>query len=137
MPSHIDLDQLSPTQQAALQQYTSVTDQDVAASISILEKAQWNVQVMSHDVWSVGGIGTKLFRLPLPGSLMARLNKRKHCQPPHHPRVPVYLVWLELQVYLLMSLAYLSLDHHRPVQTMRLESCLNRMIRLCADHLSS
>lgn len=45
MSSNVDIDQLSPAQQAALQQYTSVTDQEVSASIPILERAQWNVQI--------------------------------------------------------------------------------------------
>lgn len=41
----VDIGQLSPSQQDALQQYTSVTDQDIAPAIPILQRAQWNVQV--------------------------------------------------------------------------------------------
>jgi FAS-associated factor 2 len=41
----MDLGQLSPAQQEALQQYTAVTDQEVEAAIPILQRSQWNVQV--------------------------------------------------------------------------------------------
>lgn len=41
----VDIGQLSTSQQDALQQYTSVTDQDVASALPILQRAQWNVQV--------------------------------------------------------------------------------------------
>jgi len=42
---HIDIAQLSESQQLALQQYTSVTNQEVASAIPLLERSQWNVQV--------------------------------------------------------------------------------------------
>lgn len=41
----VDIGQLSQSQQEALQQYTSVTDQEVGAAIPILQRSQWNVQV--------------------------------------------------------------------------------------------
>lgn len=41
----VDISQLSEAQQLALEQYTSVTDQDVQAAIPILQRSQWNVQV--------------------------------------------------------------------------------------------
>jgi FAS-associated factor 2 len=41
----VDIGQLSESQQLALQQYTSVTDQDVEAAIPLLQRSQWNVQV--------------------------------------------------------------------------------------------
>jgi FAS-associated factor 2 len=42
-----DISQLSEEQQLALQQYTSVTDQDAGAAIPLLQRSQWNVQVRS------------------------------------------------------------------------------------------
>lgn len=44
-PREVDIGQLSQSQQEALQQYTSVTDQEVEAAIPVLQRAQWNVQV--------------------------------------------------------------------------------------------
>jgi FAS-associated factor 2 len=41
-----NIDELSESQQLALQQYTSVTDQDVNSAIPILQRSQWNVQVL-------------------------------------------------------------------------------------------
>jgi FAS-associated factor 2 len=41
----VDIGSLSPDQQAALQQYTAVTDQAVDAAIPILQRAQWNVNI--------------------------------------------------------------------------------------------
>lgn len=41
----VDMDQLSSTQQEALQQYVAVTDQDVKDAVPLLERSQWNVQV--------------------------------------------------------------------------------------------
>lgn len=41
----VDLAQLSPDQQAALEQYTAVTAQDVKDAVPLLERSQWNVQV--------------------------------------------------------------------------------------------
>lgn len=41
----LDISQLSESQQLALQQYTSVTDQEVAAAIPLLQRSQWNVEV--------------------------------------------------------------------------------------------
>ncbi|KAI9825532.1 MAG: hypothetical protein M1819_000524 [Sarea resinae] len=41
----VDLGQLSESQQLALQQFTSVTDQELGAAIPILRRSQWNVQV--------------------------------------------------------------------------------------------
>ncbi|QIW96157.1 hypothetical protein AMS68_001675 [Peltaster fructicola] len=40
-----DISSLSEEQQLALQQYTSVTDQDLAAAVPLLQKCQWNVQI--------------------------------------------------------------------------------------------
>ncbi|KAI9056234.1 hypothetical protein LZ554_001162 [Drepanopeziza brunnea f. sp. 'monogermtubi'] len=40
-----DVDELSESQQLALQQYTAVTDQDVPAAIPLLQRSQWNVQI--------------------------------------------------------------------------------------------
>jgi FAS-associated factor 2 len=44
----IDINQLSESQQLALQQYTAVTDQDVAAAIPLLQRSQWNIEVSKH-----------------------------------------------------------------------------------------
>lgn len=41
----LDLAQLSPEQQAALDQYTAVTAQDHAEAIPLLQRSQWNVQI--------------------------------------------------------------------------------------------
>jgi FAS-associated factor 2 len=43
--SDIDISALSEEQQLALQQYTSVTDQDLAAAVPLLQKCQWNTQI--------------------------------------------------------------------------------------------
>lgn len=48
--SEVDIGQLSEDQQLALQQYTSVTDQDVNAAIPILQRSQWNVQVSLYPI---------------------------------------------------------------------------------------
>jgi FAS-associated factor 2 len=40
-----DISQLSEPQQLALQQYTSVTDQDIQAAVPLLQRSQWNVEV--------------------------------------------------------------------------------------------
>ncbi|CAG8954276.1 hypothetical protein HYFRA_00005896 [Hymenoscyphus fraxineus] len=41
----IDISTLSEAQQLALQQYTSVTDQDIQAAIPLLRRSQWNVEI--------------------------------------------------------------------------------------------
>lgn len=41
----IDVAQLTPDQQAALEQYTAFTAQDVKDALPLLERSQWNVQV--------------------------------------------------------------------------------------------
>jgi FAS-associated factor 2 len=46
----VDIGQLSEDQQLALQQYTSVTDQDVNAAIPVLQRSQWNVQVCLYYI---------------------------------------------------------------------------------------
>ena len=43
--STIDLTTLTEDQQLALQQFTSVTDQDVSAALPLLQKCQWNAQI--------------------------------------------------------------------------------------------
>ncbi len=45
-----DLSQLSEAQQLALQQYTSVTDQELAAAVPLLQRSQWNVEVCKTRV---------------------------------------------------------------------------------------
>ncbi|MCJ1353352.1 MAG: hypothetical protein MMC33_003338 [Icmadophila ericetorum] len=42
---NIDVGQLTEAQQAALQTYTSVTNQDLSAAIALLQRCQWNVQI--------------------------------------------------------------------------------------------
>lgn len=41
----LDLAQLSETQQLALQQFTSVTNQELEAAIPVLQRSEWNAQV--------------------------------------------------------------------------------------------
>ena len=41
----IDLSALTEAQQLALQQYTSVTDQDLDSAVPLLQKCQWNAQI--------------------------------------------------------------------------------------------
>lgn len=41
----VDISDLSEEQQLALQQFTSVTDQDLAAAVPLLQKCQWNAQI--------------------------------------------------------------------------------------------
>jgi FAS-associated factor 2 len=43
----IDISQLTPGQQEALQQYTDVTSQDIKDALALLQRCQWNVQVRS------------------------------------------------------------------------------------------
>lgn len=43
-----DISQLSEAQQLALQQVTSVTDQDLDAALALLQRCQWNAQVPTH-----------------------------------------------------------------------------------------
>jgi FAS-associated factor 2 len=40
----VDISQLNEAQQLALQQYASVTDQEIGAAIPILQRSQWNVE---------------------------------------------------------------------------------------------
>ncbi|KAH8654486.1 UBX domain protein [Tricladium varicosporioides] len=40
-----DISQLSEAQQSALQQYTAVTDQNIAEAIPLLQRSQWNVEI--------------------------------------------------------------------------------------------
>lgn len=42
-----DLAALSEDQQAALDQYTAVTNQQIEEAIPLLQRTQWNVQVSS------------------------------------------------------------------------------------------
>lgn len=41
-----DIGRLTESQQLALHTYTSVTDQEPSAAIPLLERSQWNVQVV-------------------------------------------------------------------------------------------
>ena len=41
----VDISALSEQQQVALQQYTSVTDQDLESAVPLLQKCQWNAQI--------------------------------------------------------------------------------------------
>jgi FAS-associated factor 2 len=43
--STVDLGSLTDEQQAALQQYTAVTDQEIEAAVPLLQRSQWNLQV--------------------------------------------------------------------------------------------
>jgi hypothetical protein len=43
----MDINQLSELQQLAVQQYTSVTNQEATAAIPLLQRSQWNVEVRS------------------------------------------------------------------------------------------
>ncbi|KAI9651638.1 MAG: hypothetical protein M1831_000571 [Alyxoria varia] len=46
MPStDFDLEKLTEQQQLALQQFTSVTDQELTAAVPLLQKCEWNVQI--------------------------------------------------------------------------------------------
>ena len=46
----INIADLTEDQQLALQQYTSVTDQELNAALPLLQKCQWNAQV-SCSLW--------------------------------------------------------------------------------------
>ncbi|KAI9653992.1 MAG: hypothetical protein M1821_006853 [Bathelium mastoideum] len=43
--AEVDIASLSEDQQLALQQFTSVTDQEIATAIPLLQRCQWNVQI--------------------------------------------------------------------------------------------
>jgi UBA-like domain len=45
----IDISSLSADQQAVLEQYTAVTNQEVEAAIPLLQRTQWNVQVSASQ----------------------------------------------------------------------------------------
>ena len=42
----VDIAQLTEDQQLALQQFTAVTDQDNKDAVPLLQRCQWNVQVL-------------------------------------------------------------------------------------------
>lgn len=69
----LDLGQLTPSQQEALQQYTQVTNQEMADAIPLLQRSQWNVQVR-----------TKAMQLPVVPSLQL-LNGADTCDPNRSP----------------------------------------------------
>jgi FAS-associated factor 2 len=48
-----DIGQLSEEQQLALDQYTSVTAQDVQSAIALLQRSEWNVQVSREKTASL------------------------------------------------------------------------------------
>jgi hypothetical protein len=50
----VDLEQLTPNQREALQQYTQVTDQDIKDAVPLLQRSQWNVQVSNESFHVVG-----------------------------------------------------------------------------------
>lgn len=82
----IDPSHLSSSQQEALGTYTAVTNQESSAAVALLERSQWNVQVGKlRNVEPV--IATNLNRLPLPSSLMGKLQIQwKKLGLPSHPR---------------------------------------------------
>ncbi|CEO59285.1 Putative UBX domain protein [Penicillium brasilianum] len=43
--AEVDLDQLSESERSALEQYTSVTGQELAEAVPLLRRSQWNVQI--------------------------------------------------------------------------------------------
>ena len=43
--SQSSIDQLNPAQQAALQTYLSVTNQDLTSAVPLLQRSEWNVNV--------------------------------------------------------------------------------------------
>jgi FAS-associated factor 2 len=43
--SDVDISELTPGQQEALQQYTDVTSQEIKDAVALLQRCQWNVQV--------------------------------------------------------------------------------------------
>lgn len=44
-PMSIDISQLSASQQQALQDYTSITAQELSAAVPLLQRSEWNVQI--------------------------------------------------------------------------------------------
>ena len=44
-----DIGQLSEEQQLALEQFTSVTAQDIPSAMALLQRSQWNVQVSREE----------------------------------------------------------------------------------------
>ena len=46
----VDISQLSEIQQAALQQYTSVTDSEIPAAIRLLQRSEWNAQACTISI---------------------------------------------------------------------------------------
>jgi len=48
--SSADISSLTEEQQSILQQYTSITNQEVDAAIPLLQRSQWNVQVIHNEL---------------------------------------------------------------------------------------
>jgi len=48
--SSADISSLTEEQQSSLQQYTSITNQEVDAAIPLLQRSQWNVQVRHNEL---------------------------------------------------------------------------------------
>ena len=46
----VDLGSLSAEQQATLQQYTAVTNQEIEAAVPLLQRCEWNAQVTSSPI---------------------------------------------------------------------------------------
>ena len=51
--SHVDIGTLSESQQLALGTYTSVTNQEPAQAISLLQRSEWNVQVRHAELATI------------------------------------------------------------------------------------
>jgi hypothetical protein len=96
--SAADISQLSEEQQLALQQVTSVTDQDLDAALALLQRCQWNAQVPTHIPPSQSSISTDAAsRSPSPASstetLMLSTSTSLHPKTHADPKT-----WLQLSM---------------------------------------
>lgn len=46
----VQLEDLTSAQQSVLEQYVAITDQETELAIPILERAQWNLQVIFPEI---------------------------------------------------------------------------------------
>ncbi|KAI1330044.1 UBX domain-containing protein [Xylariaceae sp. FL0255] len=72
-----DISQLTPDQQAALEQHTSVTGQSVQEAIRLLRRSQWNVQIAI----------TKFFDDEAPDPVAEAIAQQNHIPPPQASRL--------------------------------------------------
>lgn len=107
----VDIGQLTEDQQLALQQFTSVTDQDIKDAVPLLERCQWNVQVSESTPSVVISANMAVDRnRPLLRRRTSRRPRSCSCRastPARHPPTRDVAQWL----HQLTSFLYLRPPH--------------------------